>query len=201
MTSKQEKYEEFLEHLPVTASDRTLMALKGHLLIEQALRDYVYNRVPKPQKLKDKQIAFSVILDFASSLDDGDSMSWVWEAARKLNKLRNALAHNLSHMKAEQYEAEFVGYVQQHDGELSVLINDKPVNYESLALAVFQLYDKLVSISLVSFAGFVRYSINKAVFDGDPMSDAMASAFRSVENLSPYPRNNGPVARTKWART
>lgn len=201
--SKQEKYEEFLKHLPVTASDRTLMALKGHLLVEQALRDYVYNRVPKPQRLKDKQIAFSVILDFASSLDDGDSMAWVWEAAKRLNKLRNALAHNLSHIKAVQYEVEFVSYVQQRDGELSVLVNNTPLEYERLALAIFQLYDKLVSISLYSFTGFVRYSINSAALNGDavggPISEAMSRALRAIEGPCTK-KNTGPEPRRKWPK-
>lgn len=196
--SAQEKYEEFLKHLPVTASDRVLMALKGHLLVEQALREFVSKRVAKPQRLKDKQIPFAVILDFASSLDDGDSMDWIWDAAKKLNRLRNLLAHNLSPLKIEGLELEFIAYIRKHDGELSVLVDNTPVSYEDLALAIFQIYDRIVSSSNHFPTGPHNFSTRNAIIKNDLISTATTEAFLAIDGNSSSSKNTGPKPRKRW---
>lgn len=196
--SAQEKYEEFLTHLPVTASDRVLMALKGHLLVEQALREFVSKRVAKPQRLKDKQIPFAIILDFASSLDDGDSMGWVWDAAKKLNRLRNLLAHNLSPLKIEELEIEFIDYIRKHDGELSVLVDNTPVRYEELALAIFQIYDRIVSKSNHHPPDPHHFSTRNEIIKDDLIRTAITKAFLAIDGNSSPSSNTGPKPRKRW---
>ena len=52
MNSKNERYLEFLEHLPSDTQDKSLIAIKGHLLLEIVLREYIYERVNHPDRLK-----------------------------------------------------------------------------------------------------------------------------------------------------
>lgn len=189
--SKQDKYEEFLKHLPATASDRTLMALKGHLLVEQAIREFVYARVAKPERLKDKQIPFATILDFAYSLHEGDNMNWVWESAKKPNRLRNLLAHNLSPSKIEELEIDFISYVRHNDGELEVLVDNKQIIYEELALAIFQIYDIIISAP--------HYPTSERITEHH-INTAINKAFLSVGGVSTPPPSRGPTSRKRWPR-
>lgn len=189
--SAQEKYEDFLKHLPATTADKALMALKGHLLVEQALREFVWRRVAKPERIKETQIQFSTLLDFASSLDDGDSMSWVWVATRKLNKLRNQLAHNLSPQKIEALEQDFVNYVRHHDGEMNVLVDSTELKYTDFPLAIFQIYDRIFSYPYTSPAAIERlnFTITKSLL-----------ALDSINELKPNNFRHGPKRRKKWSK-
>ncbi|GEM_PF-1374730 len=186
--SPAEKFEEFLTHLPVTASDRTLMALKGHLLVEQALREFIYKRVEKPERLQGVQMSFPALLAFASSLDDGDSMSWVWKAAEKLNQVRNKLAHHLNHEKIEMLEAGFIDYVKSNDGEMLVPLSG-PFKYSAFPLAIFQVYDRILS-----YPYFRRnYNMDFAIYSA---IDSMRWGDLEAKRRS----SHGPVARRKWPR-
>lgn len=147
MSYAQVQYSEFLTHLPVTALDKTLMALKGHLLVEGALRTYIHRRIPHPKRIEDRQISFATLVDFASSLEDDKKIEWIWEALRLLNTIRNKLAHNLTPQKIEEQERKFISYVQRHDGELSIEVDSVQVQYGPFPLAMFQLYDTLISNS------------------------------------------------------
>jgi hypothetical protein len=189
--SAQEKYEDFLKHLPETTSDKTLMALKGHLLVEQALREFVGKRVAKPDRIKETQIQFSTLLDFASSLDDGDSMSWVWVATRKLNKLRNQLAHNLSPQKIEALEQDFINYVRHHDGEMNVSVGSAELKYTDFPLAIFQIYDRIFSYPYASPATIER------------LNSVITNSFLALGPLDQFKSNNfrhGPKQRKKWSK-
>lgn len=196
----QEKYEDFLTHLPVTASDRVLMALKGHLLVEQALREFVYKRVHRSSRIQDKQIPFAIILDFAASLEYADNMNWVWEAAKKLNRLRNLLAHNLSPLRIEELEKEFISYVRMHDGELSVLVNDKPLDYGGFALAMFQVYDAIITREYVTPAD-LKAAEARGLLSDERISRAINKAFLTVEEGKVYAGSQGPKPRKKWPQT
>ena len=182
-----EQYTEFLTHLPVTASDKTLMALKGHLLVEQALRTYISKRVPHPSRLKDKQIPFSTLIDFASSLEDDKRLEWMWEALRILNSVRNMLAHNLSPVKIEEKEAKFISFVRKNDGEFSVERNNVKLDYGQFPLAVFQLYDQLISSAPRPVS--VKGASNNRI------AEAIDNAFKTIGNNS---LRKGPTPRKKW---
>jgi len=181
------QYTDFLTHLPVTSSDKTLMALKGHLLVEQALRTYISKRVPHPGRLKDKQMSFANLIDFASSLEDDKNLEWIWQALKLLNTVRNKLAHNLAPMKVEENEAKFVSYVQKHDGEISVKENNIKLDYGQFPLAVFQLYDRLLSEP-------------RTLVEAEPESrfvGALERGFKLIESLGGNDSSKGPKSRKK----
>jgi hypothetical protein len=144
MNIKEMRYLEFLEHLPAETQDKSLIAIKGHLLLEIALREYIYERVRHPDRLRSKNLPFSVLIDFASSLEDNNNIQWVWKALRFANQIRNQLAHSLSPEKLDSLEMEFVEYVIENDGLLTVKTTEE-LKFEKLALAYFQLYDVILS--------------------------------------------------------
>lgn len=92
-------FERFREHVPI-GGDMTLMILKGHLLIEEQIVFLINNRIPKLDALREadltshQQICLAEALVEESSLDGNDR--WLWPAIKKLNKLRNDIAHHLS---------------------------------------------------------------------------------------------------------
>lgn len=186
----EEKYEEFLEHLPDTASDKTLLVLKGHLLVEQALRSYIYKRVENPKKLENQQLPFASLLVFASSLESDAAIDWIWTPIDKLNKLRNRLAHNLAPKKIDELEKEIIEHTKKNDGELSILINDKQTAHTPLALAIFQLYENLERAKTKeqklrhSFSHSIRNSLLAPLLDIDKS----------------FHQNQGPKPRKKWPK-
>ena len=144
MKNKNERYLEFLEHLPSDTEDRSLIAIKGHLLLEIVLREYIYQRVNHPDRLRNKNITFANLIDFSSSLEDNNKIQWVWKALRLANQIRNQLAHSLLPEKIEHLESEFVEYVIANDGVLTVETTEK-LKFERLTLAYFQLFDVILS--------------------------------------------------------
>ncbi|WP_149087855.1 hypothetical protein [Pseudomonas prosekii] len=204
-TNKQ--YEEFIAHLPVAASDRTLMALKGHLLVEQALRTFIESRVSQPCRIKDKQIQFSALVDFASSLAKIGELDWLWSALKTLNQLRNTLAHNLSPQKTEEIEEKFVNHVKNHDGELSVFEGSSKLKYGEFSLAVFQVYDVLLSAShsqiiestpLKHAGSSEETQLSKR--SNDKISVAITKAFLTIESKQFRDGTHGPAPRRKWSK-
>jgi hypothetical protein len=144
MNSKDIRYSEFLEHLPADTQEKSLIAIKGHLFLEVVLKEYIFERVKHPDRLRNKYISFANLIDFASSLEDNNNIQWVWKALRMANQIRNQLAHSLSPEKLDSRELEFVEYIIANDGELTVETTEE-LKFEKLNLAYFQLYDVILS--------------------------------------------------------
>ena len=95
-----ETFEYFQKHL-ATKSDVVLTILKGHLLLEEQIWTLICYRLPLPETLTEARLssfqkiclAESLIDDFTRQVQDID---WLWPALKKLNTLRNDIAHNLS---------------------------------------------------------------------------------------------------------
>lgn len=104
-------FEKFQKHLPI-GGDMTLMILKGHLLIEEQIDFLVKNRIPKPSALigarltSHQQICLAEALVEEISLDGSDQ--WLWAAIKKLNKIRNEIAHHLEKSGIDDRIADFV---------------------------------------------------------------------------------------------
>ncbi len=90
------------EHLD-GITDPTLLILKTHLLLEQALRAEVAANVRHPRFLKQANLRFYQVLNLAKamfyeSMDNEDrarDIDQIWDAVEALNALRNQLAHHL----------------------------------------------------------------------------------------------------------
>lgn len=194
-----ENYENFMEHLPYHVCDKSLIALKGHLLVETVLREYIYARVPHPDRLRSKQIQFSTLVDFASSLEDSNEIQWVWKALKKINQIRNQLAHNLSPEKFESLERDLVSYVEENDGRFSIETEIGELVYDKLALVIFQVFD-VIAISVVireHDPELVRRLVERFSTAFENMYTLSESKERTLERKW-YEPSNSKKRRKKW---
>lgn len=136
-----DKIDQFMTYLPAEFGDPSLIILKGHLLLEIALKDYISKRVNFPGRLDKGQVSFSSLILFASTLEDKDGDRWLWQALKMANKIRNQVAHSLDASKLSALENAFVAYVQLNDGEFAVEVNAEELPYRPLALVFMQLFD------------------------------------------------------------
>lgn len=98
----------FVTHLPLDSSDRVLVVLKGHLLVEELLREYIDAHVIRADKLQDARLTFHQCLCLARAFSDGESNEKLWDSIEKLNGLRNKLAHSLEPKDVDRRIKEFV---------------------------------------------------------------------------------------------
>ena len=75
--------------------DLSLLILKLHLLVEDQIRAFVDERVENKEALTAAKLECHQAICLAEALSGEDIHPNVWEAARKLNSLRNHIAHNL----------------------------------------------------------------------------------------------------------
>jgi hypothetical protein len=98
----------FVAHLPLETTDQTLVVLKGHLLVEEMLREFVDRRVRHPDELPDARLTFQQCLCLARALDEDPSRAKLWRTVEKLNTLRNKLAHSLEPKELDRHIKDFV---------------------------------------------------------------------------------------------
>ncbi|CAK1700414.1 MULTISPECIES: hypothetical protein [Vibrio] len=91
-----ENLEKFYDQLP-SNGDLTLLVLKGHLLIEQQIRSYVYNHFPNQKVLKDVFKDTHSLISAGKAYADPSCLDTIalWDCFIKLNSIRNFLAHRL----------------------------------------------------------------------------------------------------------
>lgn len=106
-----------LEHLERVArhlldtDDITLIALKGHLLIEELLDEIIWAYCKAPETLQDVEIRFPAKIKLVLALTGTHELSRVWGLCEKLNSLRNSLAHKIEHPSAQKkLYAFFAGF-------------------------------------------------------------------------------------------
>jgi len=83
------------QHLP-KGRDLTMIIIKGHLLVEERLHGLVANAVRDDSRLADARLTFFQSLCLCEAIC-GSSWDECWRFARRLNEVRNRLAHRLDH--------------------------------------------------------------------------------------------------------
>lgn len=101
------KLERLAQHL-LPVEDLTLAVLKGHLLIEESLEEVVVAHCKSPGLVREQQVNFATKLLFARALTGAEELSVVWSACKRLNSLRNALAHKLEHPDTQKRLLSFL---------------------------------------------------------------------------------------------
>jgi hypothetical protein len=101
----------FISHLPLDSTDNVTVVLKGHLLVEELLKEYVSLQFKKPEMLKDARLTFHQILCIARASSNDASSEKLWLSIEKLNGLRNKLAHSLEPKDLEIKIEEFVSHL------------------------------------------------------------------------------------------
>ena len=74
--------------------DITLLILKGHLVLEEIVRTIIKEKLPHPEALKDARLDCFQAICLAESLCSENHRE-IWPILKKLNKMRNDIAHNL----------------------------------------------------------------------------------------------------------
>lgn len=101
-------------NLPMV-NDMILQLLKGHLIIEEILRELLQLRLQNPEALRGKHGAsfdcHQVICLVESLHCTEKERQWVWVASKKLNRIRNSLAHNLQPNGLNEQAIGFISFV------------------------------------------------------------------------------------------
>lgn len=115
ITQRQtDAFERFMKLLPPD-QDLTLVILKGHLLIEEQIRQIIAERMNRPEVLeavyRKGRIGFEVATHIAEAFFPKETEPWVWKAARKLNIIRNAISHSVEPHRLDTKIDDFVDSV------------------------------------------------------------------------------------------
>ncbi|MDD5558226.1 hypothetical protein [Candidatus Methylomirabilis sp.] len=103
----------FIQHFPLRAPDMSLIVLKGHLLTEELLREFLRSKVKHPSYLTEARLTYIQCLHVARALSMLPE-DWVWDAAARLNVIRNKLSHALEPDGLDVAIEEFIAIVQRH---------------------------------------------------------------------------------------
>lgn len=110
-------YNELTDHLPDQDADTVLIILKGQLLIEKLVRKFVAARLPNPGVFQKQNITAAQCIAIAESMClANDEPKWLWAQVKKLNAIRNMLAHSLENEKVETRIKSFVSTVSNAQG-------------------------------------------------------------------------------------
>jgi hypothetical protein len=63
--------------------------------MEEQVRNLIFLRVKNPALLKEAKLDCYQAICLAQSFFDSEFQPWLWQALKKLNKLRNDIAHNI----------------------------------------------------------------------------------------------------------
>ncbi len=94
--------------------DLTSVILKGHLLIEEQVRQIIDKRVKKPDALRDANFDCYQAICIAESFFS-EKEEYIWKAFKKLNRIRNELAHNVEPRGLDDQIDDFVSSVRWFD--------------------------------------------------------------------------------------
>lgn len=125
------RIERVRKHLPA-GNDLTLIALKGHLLAEEALDDLIRFYCKQPDHLDDVEIRFFVKARMARALSGHIVWMGLWPLIDALNSVRNDLAHKLESPKLRDRVIRFLNLRK----ELAPLLYDpeiNPTNWDAVA--------------------------------------------------------------------
>ncbi|MBK6960821.1 MAG: hypothetical protein IPN63_15165 [Gammaproteobacteria bacterium] len=121
-TATKGDHNKFIDHFPQNG-DLTLQVLKGHLLLEELLREIFLMQLPLPSALSgNKGTSFEchqIICLIEAMTPHSQTVPWIWVAAKKLNNVRNELAHRLNPKGLESKVADLVKYVKSESPEIS----------------------------------------------------------------------------------
>jgi len=118
--------------------DLTSVILKGHLLIEEQVRQIIDERVKKPDALKDANFDCYQAICIAESFFS-EKEEYIWKAFKKLNKIRNELAHKTEPIGVDDRIDDFVESVSWGD-----YVEDRQERIEYALMKLFLAVSSLV---------------------------------------------------------
>jgi len=143
----------FMEHFP-QGEDLTLQLLKGHLLVEEVMRELLMLQLPNPQALSGNKgtslTCHQVICLVEAITPKSNNVPWVWVASKKLNNIRNDLAHNLKPNGLKPKVLDLVKFVKSKSPQIEKLANKAGFTQQSdLFMVVMVICSCLSSLKAV----------------------------------------------------
>ena len=139
----------FEKHFPAEG-DLTLQVLKGHLLVEEILRELFIMQLPYSQALKGNGgTSFNchqVICLVEAMMIHSQRHPWVWQAAKKLNNIRNDLAHQLSPKGLEGKVDGLIAFVKKENPKLIEEANEEGLSVGELIIILIAMCSCLSSL-------------------------------------------------------
>jgi hypothetical protein len=93
--------------------DEHLHIMRGHLLIEERLRELISTQIKNPDALIEARLTFNQLLCIAKALYWETGSEWLWEGIMKLNNIRNSLSHKLM---IENYDRDVDAFLRLIEG-------------------------------------------------------------------------------------
>lgn len=93
--------------------DDHLYIIRGHLLIEQRLRELINLKAKKPNALIDARLTFNQVLCIAKALYWKSGSERLWEGIVKLNNIRNSLSHKVIN---KNYDRDVDAFLRLFEG-------------------------------------------------------------------------------------
>lgn len=112
-----ESWARIKKHMPVT-KDLTLIILKGHLLVEHELNDFIEINLRDPKALMNARLTLSQRLAIVKAICGFDG-TFPYKQVERLNVLRNELVHNLEPKYLEKLANSFVQDLEHNGFESS----------------------------------------------------------------------------------
>jgi len=101
------------DHLP-EPENLEVTILKGHLLIEIRLKEYIGKKLPNPQSCDLDRFKFSQLINIAHGLCSSHRYDSLWQSTQNLNMLRNRLSHELDDVYFMNALNNFLDYHSKH---------------------------------------------------------------------------------------
>lgn len=141
--TKEEIDKKFLTWFPRN-NDPYLILLKGHLLIEEILNELLAMQLPHAEALfgsKGASLNFHQTTCMVEAITpQSPAAPWVWVAVKKLNKIRNYVAHKLNPLGIEHKTKDIESYVKNNFPEMWSICEKSCPNLSSFGICVMAIY-------------------------------------------------------------
>lgn len=113
----RKQLQRLLGYLQPSQNDPAFLVLKAHLLAEEILNVFLESHAARAAPISSARLTFSQLVLLCTAFHPCVSEDWwVWSALKKLNFLRNKLAHNLEPLDIRERMTEFSVYIVESAG-------------------------------------------------------------------------------------
>lgn len=139
---------EGLIFFPHEATDKTPWTIvAAHLYIEKNMRKFVALHLESPERLDAARLSFHQYLCLAESISNDDELRWIWRSIRRLNRLRNKVAHDVEFQKypKKEFSKEIDDYCEYVERESPLELGERD-GYSRLDVALRSVNAALISL-------------------------------------------------------